>query len=393
MRVLTFLHSFEPGGVERIALRLVRHWREQGIDAPLFLGRRDGAMADDVGRGLDCIVPRARIATAAWETGWMILTLPRVVRAVKPDILFCAGNTYGIVAVALKLILGRSCPPIVAKMSNDLDRRDISWAARTAYRLWLRIQGHFIDHLVGMAPPMFDEIVEGMGVPGNKVSIVSDPALSEATIARMRATPRGRSGAGRRFVAIGRLVAQKNISLMLRAFRGGSAPEDRLLLVGDGPEHASLALLARQLGIADRVEFCGYLADPMALLPRYDVLLLSSNYEGVPAVVLEALAANMAVIATDCSRSMSHLLEGGALGSLVPVRDERAFADAIAVVRPASQNAARSLAQAQRFTIEHAANAYIAVMKATVRNAARKKSSAVEAEAADPWCRHNGRSS
>ncbi len=49
LRVLTFLHSFEPGGVERIALRLIRRWRAEGIDAPLFLGRTDGVMAQDVG--------------------------------------------------------------------------------------------------------------------------------------------------------------------------------------------------------------------------------------------------------------------------------------------------------------------------------------------------------
>ncbi|MGH1560228.1 hypothetical protein ACRAWD_26530 [Caulobacter segnis] len=56
MRVLTFLHSFEPGGVERIALRLVRRWRALNVDAPLFLGRTDGDMRDDVGAGLDFIL-------------------------------------------------------------------------------------------------------------------------------------------------------------------------------------------------------------------------------------------------------------------------------------------------------------------------------------------------
>ncbi|WP_128830687.1 hypothetical protein [Sphingobium fuliginis] len=60
MRILTFLHSFEPGGVERVALRLVRRWRDQGIDAPLFLGRGDGAMGAELGHDLDPHVPRGR---------------------------------------------------------------------------------------------------------------------------------------------------------------------------------------------------------------------------------------------------------------------------------------------------------------------------------------------
>ena len=58
MRILTFLHSFEPGGVERVALRLVRHWKASGVDAPLFMGRADGAMRAELGEGLDCQMPK-----------------------------------------------------------------------------------------------------------------------------------------------------------------------------------------------------------------------------------------------------------------------------------------------------------------------------------------------
>lgn len=390
MRVLTFLHSFEPGGVERIALRLVRHWRAQGIEAPLFMGRAEGAMADDVGRGFDPIVPRSWIATARWETLWMILTLPRVVRGVRPDILFCAGNTYAIVAVALKLLLGRTCPPIVAKVSNDLDRHDAPWMARTAYRLWLRMQGHFIDRFVGMETPMLDEIVEGMGVAVDRVSFVPDPALSDTMIAGLRSGPaRPRRGRGRRFVAIGRLVRQKNIALMLHAFARGAAIDDRLTLIGDGPDRAMLEALAVELGIAGRVVFRGYLADPVAALPDADVLLLSSDYEGVPAVVLEALAADIAIVATDCSRSMAALLDLGVLGTLVAIGDERGFAEAIAASRPGSQDAARSLAQARRFTIERASSAYLAVFADAARSAAAKRKTSVEAEASELRRRHN----
>ncbi|MEJ8629586.1 glycosyltransferase [Sphingomonas sp. I4] len=199
MRVLTFLHSFEPGGVERIALRLVRHWRASGVDAPLFLGRTDGAMARDVGDDLDFITPRRRWpGIAHWETIWMIATLPRIVRALRPDILFCAGNTYTVVAVMLKLVLGRDCPPIVAKISNNLDRTDASWLYRLFYGLWLRIQGLAIDHFVGMEKPMRAEIVQGVRVSPARVAIIPDPALSEAQILSLRkpvaARPRAKGG-------------------------------------------------------------------------------------------------------------------------------------------------------------------------------------------------------
>ncbi len=370
LRVLTFLHSFEPGGVERIALRLIRRWRAEGIEAPLFLGRTDGVMAQDVGAELDYVTPRRRWpGIAHWETIWMIATLPRAIRAIRPDVLFCAGNTYAVVAVLMKLVLGRDCPPIIAKISNNLDRADAGIVYRVFYRLWLWIQGLAIDHFVGMEKPMRAEIVQCVRVSPARVAIIPDPALSEAQILALRepaATLRP-AGPGRRFVTIARLAAQKNLSLMLRGFARGSGPADTLTVFGDGPERAALEALAASLGIADRVDFQGYVANPAGLLAQYDTLLLSSHYEGVPAVILEGLAANIGIVATDCSRSMGALLLQGQLGTLVPVGDEAGFAAAIAAARPQAQDARRTLHQARRFTIEHGADHYIRVMRAVLR--------------------------
>ena len=365
MKVLTFLHSFEPGGVERIALRLISRWRADGVDAPLFVGRADGAMRADVGREIGYFTPRSPVDSSAWETLWMILTLPRAVRAEKPDVLFCAGNTYGIICVALKLVLGSSCPPIVAKISNDLDRRDAGRFQRIAYHLWLRIQGRFIDHFVAMEESMREEIVSRMRVSRDAVSVIADPALSDDLIADLRSAHgqvRDKS-AGRQFVAIGRLVDQKNFPLMLRAFHRAARAEDRLTIIGDGPRRAQLEALTRKLGLGSCVSFLGYVDEPARMLPLFDALLLSSDYEGVPAVLLEALAADLFIVATDCSRSMRGLLGDGSLGTLVPVGSLAEMAAAIADVVSGHRNSASTLMQARRFTIENASRSYIAMME------------------------------
>ena len=153
LRVMTFLHSFEPGGVERVALRLHSEWTRLGIDARLVLGRDTGVQRNDWPRlSYRTLAPRW-LPTAGVETLWLIAALPGEIRRQRPDVLFCAGNTYAVVAVAMRLLLGRACPPIVAKVSNDLARIDRSRLERWAYRLWLRIQGRLVDRFVGMAPP------------------------------------------------------------------------------------------------------------------------------------------------------------------------------------------------------------------------------------------------
>lgn len=369
MRILTFLHSFETGGVERIALRLVREWRARGVDAPLFVGRTDGTMRDDVGANLSAIVPLQprNLNPARWEAIWMILTLPRVVREQQPDVLFCAGNTYAVVAIALKLLLGPACPPIVAKISNDLRRRDKPWWRRMLYRLYLRLQGRLFDRVIGMEASAVDEIGEMLAVRRDRIAVIPDPALSQAMIATLRDQAPCPAPCGRRFVAVGRLARQKNLPLMLRAFAIGAGPEDRLTLIGEGPERPKLEILAEQLGIAGRVSFPGYHPEPATLMCAHDVLLMSSDYEGVPAVVIEALAARLPIVATDCSASMGALLMGGRLGDLVPVRDEAMLASAIARAHPGRQDAELSLRQAERFTIERASDLYLAVMRGSLR--------------------------
>lgn len=365
IRILTFLHSFEPGGVERVALRLVRQWRLEGVDAPLFMGRSSGAMWAELGDGLDYDSPSQPAFGTGWfETLWMIATLPAFVRRSAPDILFCAGNSYAIVAVALKLILGRRCPPILAKISNDLDRRDMIPPVRLLYRGWLWVQGRFIDHFVGMEQPMAQEIGAAMGIASHRIAIIPDPALSRGQIERLRNARSNRMNgeAGVRFVSVGRLAPQKNFALMLRAFAAAAGPADTLIIYGEGPERSKLARLIDGLGLAGRATLGGHVGDPASRLVHFDVFLLSSDYEGVPAVLLEALAASLPIITTRSSRSIPAMMMDGRLAKIVPVGDCPALGHAIGSAADMRQDAAASLTQASRFTIEDAARDYLLVL-------------------------------
>lgn len=354
LRVLTFLHSFEPGGVERIALRMVRQWRRTGVDAPLFLGREDGALRTELAQDLDYEVARQpRVSTASWETLWMILQLPGVIRRLRPDVLFVAGSTYTIVAVMMRLLLGRDCPPIVTKISNDLARRDLPPVARAGWRLWLWLQARLIHRWVLMDESMAPEMPRAMAA---RSVVVHDPALDR----RSDPAPRLREAvAGRRFVAVGRLVHQKDFSLMLRGFAAGARADDTLTIYGDGPERAELATLSERLGLTSRVTFAGHVPDAASRLGDYDVLLMSSRYEGIPAVLLEALDAGLAVISTDCGAGVRSLLGHGRFGRVV-ARSDAAFAAAVAEAVPTPAPAAELDAHLARFTVDRAATGYFA---------------------------------
>ena len=358
MRVLTFLHSFEPGGVERVALRLVRRWREVGIDAPLFIGRDQGALRDELAVDLDFTVPSAGSWSERFESWWMIFRLPAEIRRVKPDLLFCAGNTYSVIAVLMKMMLGRRCPPIVAKISNDLILPGLSPWARFWYGRWAWLQARLIDGWVVMHPSMRADVEGTIGEVA--LTVIPDPALTMAQLALLqRWRPRNDGIAGRRFVAMGRLVRQKNYGLMLDAFAAAAAPEDRLTIFGDGPERAALTARTAALGLIGRVHFAGHVAESAEALLEHDILLLSSVYEGIPAALVEAMACGMPIVATNCGDGVRGLLEDWAPARLVEGQAVAAFAAAIGGARQLATDRLEQDFDAASFTIEAGADAYL----------------------------------
>lgn len=376
--VLAFLHSFEPGGVERIALRLIAQWQKADAPVALFMGRLDGAMARQFSGKLRYEHARATtLPVRHFETLWMIFQLARHVRKTRPDMLFAAGNSYAVVAVALKWLLGKDCPPVVMKISNDLVRPDM-WAPYAfLYRLWLRMQGRWIDRFVAMSDALREQISREMRVALARIDTIANPSLDMPMSAL--AGPERIERAGRSFCAVGRLTRQKNLSFMLRAFAEGAHAEDRLTLYGDGPERARLMRLSARLRIADRVHFAGFVPDPARTLPLHDVLLLSSRYEGLPSVVLEAMDAGLHIIATDCCCSMAWLLGGGRLGDRVDADDGRALVQAIADAPRGQRNAAAAAVMADRHRIEPIAAAYLQLFNTAARRHAWRSPPALPA--------------
>lgn len=133
-------------------------------------------------------------------------------------------------------------------------------------------------------------------------------------------------------VGAGRFNAQKNFPLLIRAFArvADKFPEHRLLIYGKGGQQATYESLAAELGIGDRVEFPGYVPDMPARLEKAGMFVLSSDYEGMPNALMEAMASGLPCVSTDCGGGGARfLIQDGENGLLVPIGDEAALADAM----------------------------------------------------------------
>jgi len=125
------------------------------------------------------------------------------------------------------------------------------------------------------------------------------------------------------FVAVGRLSHEKGFDLLIDAFALSAAecPGWNLLIIGSGPEKAHLLETAQNHGIADRIQFPGWIESPWRVIPQSSIAVLPSRYEGFPNALLEAMSHGLVPIAFDCESGPSEIIRHNENGLLIPQGD------------------------------------------------------------------------
>ncbi len=333
LHILSLAQTLKGGGVERTLLRLARGWIADGRRVTLLLGQRDGPLVNELPEGINIV----EIGSAAFTD---LRALPAVARQAKPDVIFCPGNHYTSIAGFTRLRLGASAPPIIAKISNALARPDHGAPMAAAYRWWLRRHPYFIDHFVAMSPAMRDEAIVSMRADPSRISVIANPT-SAAPITAAWPAPHQGVPTGPMLVGVGRLEVQKRWDRLISAMALVRNQQTQLVIVGEGSERPRLIAQIEQLGLTNRVRLPGYIGDPSPYLAAANAVVLTSDFEGVPNVLREALALGTPVVATDSSVALREIIADPGLGSIVPRGDQGALVAAInqwldpAAVRPA----------------------------------------------------------
>lgn len=315
--ILAYAQTLDGGGVEKALLRLVRGWNELGRRVTLVIGDDRGPLAADLPAGVE-----TRVIGRGTMLG--MGPLAALTAEIDPDILFCPGNHYSALAAWTRLRLGRRCPPIVAKVSNALVRRDHSALFARCYRSWLRWHPSFVDRLVAMSPAMAEEARSEMGARRDRISVIPNPPVRPVHDALGAAIPPGRF-----LLGVGRLAPQKRWDRLIAAFARLADRDVSLLILGEGCERAALEAQVAALGLAGRVVLGGHVADPAPVIARAAALALVSDFEGVPGVLRESLAAGTPVVSTDSSVAVREIVGDATLGTVVAPGDEAALVAAL----------------------------------------------------------------
>ena len=189
------------------------------------------------------------------------------------------------------------------------------------------------DKVVCVSQGVADYCRERSGFPADKLVVISNGVdlLRFESVPPANLTELGVTAGRRVILYVGRLDKQKGLDwlhqkVMPRVLR--ELPEHDLLLVGDGPQRGGLELLTVQQRLSSRVHFAGWQSNVASILAASDLLILASRWEGMPNVVLEAMAAGMPVVATQ-AEGVQELLGAEATEQLCPHEDATGFAERI----------------------------------------------------------------
>ncbi|MFC0465292.1 glycosyltransferase [Kineococcus gynurae] len=187
-----------------------------------------------------------------------------------------------------------------------------------------------VDAAVCVSPGLVPDVLAA-GVPAERIHVARVGIDSDEVLRRAGRDGGPERGSRPRIVAVGRLARQKGFDVLLDAFARarGAGLDAELVVVGEGEEREALEAQAAELGVADRVHLPGHVPDAQTIIAGADLFVLSSRYEGLGLVLLEALAHGVPVIATDCPTGPRHVLDDGRHGELVPVEDADALGRAI----------------------------------------------------------------
>lgn len=161
-------------------------------------------------------------------------------------------------------------------------------------------------------------------------------------------------------LGVGRLNLQKDFPTLIRAFAlVRQQTSARLMILGEGEERPQLKALIEELGLSADIALAGFASNPYALMSKAAVFVLSSVYEGLPTVLIEAMAVGTPVVSTDCPSGPREILDGGKYGGLAPVGDVEALAQAIMTQLTSPKNPAAAQQRSQSFSLETAVNKYL----------------------------------
>lgn len=371
LRFSFFLPHLHRGGAERVTVSLIKGLVARGFQVDLVLVNRGmGAYEEEIPKECRIIDLGAKRALTA------IPALARYLRRERPGVLIGV-LTHINVAALLACILTRVHTSVVVTEHSTFSAAYPYAERRLTSKLLpflMRLLYPKASFIVGVSQGVIVNLKKVLGFDSPKFRVIYNPIVDETLLQKAEEPldhPFFGEGKPPVILAVGGLHISKDFPTLIRAFAlVRKEMEARLLILGDGDKRQELEGLAQKLGIARDLDMPGFVKNPYKYMRRSAVFVLSSQWEGLPTVLVEAMACGCPVVSTDCPSGPAEILENGKYGLLVPPRDHEKLAQAILQVlkdeRLARELREKGRKRAMDFSVENAVEKYLDLINACI---------------------------
>lgn len=337
IKVLFFISSLAGGGAERVMVEILHYLDKSKIEPVLVLlyPYQDSPYLEKLPSNIKIRVVH-RKSDSPFQKIKQLISFIKVVCNEKPNTILSMLTHNNIMAIIAGIILNKKI--IVSEHSTLSEVIKTKEGARilglSVPILVKRLYKHS-HKIIAVSEGIKSDLVEQFSISQYKIEVIYNPLdlknIYKASTEQLES----------KFIednlpyviAMGRLIWQKGFDILIKTFsRVLREFDSRLLILGEGPEREALEKLCKDLRIADNVHLIGFQKNPYKFLSKADVFVLSSYYEGLPMVILEAMACGAPVIATDCKSGPREILDNGKYGILVPTGDVDSLAEAILLI-------------------------------------------------------------
>lgn len=328
------LHSLECGGVERITVNMLHDLTSRGQRADVLLRVATGEFLGELPAGVR-VVELGRSPVRA------LIRLASYLRRERPRNILSLMYPQNELALLTRMLCGVPVRAIVSIRSMLSGQHEIVAfrlrGVRHVHAAWVRTLARclyrFADEIVTVSDGAARDIAAIARLPESRITVIRNPVIRPQLFARAAEAPTHPWLSSEQppvILAVGRLHPIKDLATLIDAFAIVRQQRHvRLLILGDGPEMSCLRRRTRSLGVSEDVELPGFVANPYPAMRAAAVLALTSRFDSLPAVLIEALALGTPVVATDCPSGPSEILRGGRYGELAPVGAPEPIAAAI----------------------------------------------------------------
>jgi len=341
-----------------VMVNLAHGFVERGLQVDLVLAKAEGPYLSQVPQSVWVVDLKSK------RVLYSLPGLVRYLRREQPKALLSAMDHANVVALWAKRLAGVPTRVVVSV------RTTISIAAKRAKNMRGRMMPLFIrkfypwaDAVVAVSKGVAEDLLKIAGLPKEKIRVIYNPVITPELFAKAEEPvdqPWFRPGEPPVILGVGRLTAQKDFPTLIRAFALVRKERPaRLMILGEGEERPKLEALVRELDLEKDVALPGFVDNPYKYMKRAALFVLSSRWEGLPAVLIEALALGTPVVSTDCPSGPREILENGKLGKLVPAGNVKALATAI--TGTLAENTRRTISSSA-YTLDTAVKRYLEVL-------------------------------